>query len=439
MKLLKFYYVLAALLLSVNIQAQISDTDFPVNQLILNEDLMVKGSGCIGIDCPDAPVFGFHTIRLMENNLRIAFDDTSASGTFPANDWEITINDTANGGTNFFGVTDVTANTSPFKIMAGAGNNALYVSGSGGNVGLGTNAPVVELHITDGDSPTLRLEQNGASGWTSQTWDVAGNETNFFIRDVTGGSNLPFKIKPGAPNDVVFIAATGALGVNNASPNGNASLDLGATNKGLILNRLTNAERTTLSGGAVAGMMVYDTEDNATYTWDGAAWVEPGSDNQNMASATLLGTTLTVAIENGTSVDVDLAPILSTLQAENSAQQAQIDDLLARMTALEQCACGGTLHVPEVETNENSIQLGQNVPNPFNTQSEISYFIPSKYRSAKIVLTSSLGQVISSAAITQFGKAGSLSIQKAQLQSAIYYYTLYVDGKKNETKRLIVK
>tara|TARA_R110000850_G_scaffold167924_5_gene292961 strand:+ start:807 stop:2123 length:1317 start_codon:yes stop_codon:yes gene_type:complete len=438
MKHVKTYYLLAMLFLSVSLQAQISDTDFPVNQLIVNEDLMVKGSGCIGMDCPDAPSFGFHTIRLMENNLRIAFDDTSSSGTFPANDWEITINDTGNGGANYFGVTDVTANTGPFKIMAGAGDDALFVSGTGGNVGLGTNAPLVELHITDGDSPALRLEQNGASGWTSQTWDVAGNETNFFIRDVTGGSTLPFKIKPGAPNNVIFIAETGALGVNNATPNGNASLDLGATNKGLILNRLTNADRATLSGGAVAGMMVYDTEDNATYTWDGSAWVLPGSDSQNMASATLSGTTLTVAIENGTSVDVDLAPLLTSLQAENVAQQAQIDDLLARMTALEDCACE-TLQIPEIETGETGIQLGQNVPNPFNTQSEISYFIPSKYQTAKIVLTSSLGQIISSAPITQFGKSGTISIQKAQLQSAIYYYTLYVDGKKIETKRLVVK
>ena len=65
--------------------------------------------------------------------------------------------------------------------MAGAGNNALYVDAQG-DVGLNTSNPVVELHISDGDTPTMRLEQSGASGWTPQTWDIAGNETNFFIR-----------------------------------------------------------------------------------------------------------------------------------------------------------------------------------------------------------------------------------------------------------------
>ena len=106
----------------------------------------------------------------------------------------------------------------PFKVEAGAGNNALHVDASGGNVGMGTATPVVELHVTDGDSPTMRLEQNGSNGWTPQTWDVAGNETNFFVRDVTNGSKLPFKIKPGAPDNSIFIKGDGFIGLGTASP-----------------------------------------------------------------------------------------------------------------------------------------------------------------------------------------------------------------------------
>lgn len=437
MKTLNYYLLTFSLCFSAIIQAQISDSDIPINGIIYNEDLIVKGSECLGMDCPDVPTFGFHTMRLMENNLRINFDDTSASASFPANDWEITINDTSNGGLNYFGITDVTAANMPFRILAGVGANALYV-GNGGNVGLGTDAPVVELQVTDGDSPTLRLEQNGANGWTAQTWDIAGNETNFFIRDVTGGSRLPFKIKPGAPDNAIFVAANGTIGLGTAAPNLNGSLVLEATDKGLILNRLTTAQRTTLTGGAVAGMVVYDTDENVTYYWNGTEWVNPSQDNQNLASATLSGNTLTVAIENGTSVDVDLAPILSDLQAENIAQQAQIDDLLARVLAIEQCACGGTLGVMEAIPTENNIRLNQNIPNPFNSETNISYFIPAKYNSARIEIVSSLGQLISSIPITKFGEEGSVNMKKAYLQSAIYYYTLYVDGKKIETKRLVI-
>ena len=94
-------------------------------------------------------------------------------------------------------IDDATAGNSPFTIEAGAPSHSLYVD-DGGRLGFGTSTPVVELHVKDGDTPTLRLEQDGSSGFTPQTWDLAGNETNFFIRDVTNGSALPFRIRPGA-------------------------------------------------------------------------------------------------------------------------------------------------------------------------------------------------------------------------------------------------
>ena len=65
-------------------------------------DLIVQGSSCIGMDCSTSESFGFDTLRLKKNNLRIKFDDTSNSASFAANDWELTANDSANGGSNRF-------------------------------------------------------------------------------------------------------------------------------------------------------------------------------------------------------------------------------------------------------------------------------------------------------------------------------------------------
>ena len=64
------------------------------------------------------------------------------------------------------------------------------------------------------------LEQDGSSGFTPQTWDVAGNEANFFIRDATSGSTLPFRIRPGgAPTNSLVIDGDGDIGVGTLSPN----------------------------------------------------------------------------------------------------------------------------------------------------------------------------------------------------------------------------
>lgn len=189
-----------------------------VNDQVILDDLIVDGSLCVGQDCVNGESFGFDTLRLKENNLRVHFQDTSNSASFPTNDWRITINDSANGGGNYFGIDDVSSGRRVFILEAGAPANAIYLD-SGGDLGIGTSAPVVDIHVANGNTPTLRLEQNGSSGFTPQTWDLAGNEANFFIRDVSNGSELSFRIQPGAPSNSVYIANTGNVGFGTSSPN----------------------------------------------------------------------------------------------------------------------------------------------------------------------------------------------------------------------------
>jgi len=190
-----------------------------IQDVVTADDVIIQGSACIGLDCVNNESFGFDTIRLKENNTRIKFDDTSTSAGFPANDWQLTANDSASGGANKFSIEDITGSKVPFTLTAGAPTNSMFVASSG-KVGLRTATPVLDLHITTGDTPAHRLEQTAASGFTAQTWDIAGNEANFFVRDVTGGSRLPFRIRPGAPTSSIDIAASGNVGVGTASPSG---------------------------------------------------------------------------------------------------------------------------------------------------------------------------------------------------------------------------
>ncbi|MDO3383252.1 hypothetical protein [Gilvimarinus algae] len=180
-------------------------------------DVEVQGSLCVGVDCTTSENFGFDTIRLKENNLRIKFDDTSNSGSFPNHDWQLTANETSNGGMNKFSIDNTTTGRTPFTVEGNAPNNTLYIADEG-RIGIRTTTPVVPVHMTDGNTPAVRLEQDGSSGFAAQTWDVAGNETNFFIRDVTNSSKLPFKIRPGAPTNSFFIDTDGDVGVGTDSP-----------------------------------------------------------------------------------------------------------------------------------------------------------------------------------------------------------------------------
>jgi hypothetical protein len=211
---------------------------------VIADDLIVQGSACVGLDCVDGEAFGFDTIRLKENNTRIKFDDTSTSPGFPNNDWQLTANDSASGGLNKFSIENTTVATVPFTIVGAAPTNSMFIADTG-KVGLRTATPGLDLHISSSDTPAQRLEQTSAGGFTAQTWDIGANEANFFVRDVTGGSRLPFRIRPGAPTSSIDINASGNVGIGTASPGLNAAFAThiltvhGGTTRGML--ELANA------------------------------------------------------------------------------------------------------------------------------------------------------------------------------------------------------
>ena len=235
-----------------------------IQDVVTPDDAIIQGSACIGLDCVNNESFGFDTIRLKENNTRIKFDDTSTASGFPNNDWQLTANDSASGGANKFSIEDITGAKVPFTITAGAATNSIFVD-STGRVGLRTSTPVLDVHINTSNTPAHRLEQNSSGGFSAQTWDIAGNEANFFVRDVTGGSRLPFRIRPGAPTSSIDINASGNVGIGTASPSRRLSLDNG-TNTYLSLN-LSGTEKWAVGneGGANTDRFVIFSTVNTAY------------------------------------------------------------------------------------------------------------------------------------------------------------------------------
>jgi hypothetical protein len=188
-----------------------------VMDVVHADDVIIQGSLCVGYDCVSGETFDYDTIRLKENNLQIHFDDTSTSAGFSANDWRIVINSASSGGGSYFAIDDSTGGERPFVIEAGSDSNSFYLDDAG-RLGLGTSTPIYDVHIVSGDSPTIRLHQDTSYGWTEQKWDIAGNEANFFIRDGTNGSKLPFRIQPAAPTNSIYIKSDGKVGLGTSSP-----------------------------------------------------------------------------------------------------------------------------------------------------------------------------------------------------------------------------
>ncbi len=144
------------------------------SNLVTDKDVLVQSSLGVGLDIFDGIDFGFNTIILAENNLRILFDDTDDPlGTMPSNDWQIEANSSAIGGSSHFAVLDVTGGTVPFKVMASAPTNSFLI-GSNGNVALGTDVLTHELNVNGSVNATAFIgDGSGLTGITGGTGGVS--------------------------------------------------------------------------------------------------------------------------------------------------------------------------------------------------------------------------------------------------------------------------
>jgi len=81
--------------------------------------------------------------------------------------------------------------------------------------------------------------------------------------------------------------------------------------------------------------------------------------------------------------------------------------------------------------------LGQNVPNPFNRSTAISYTLPQKFLSAQIVVHDNNGRTIKQVNISAAGK-GTINIDASMLSAGTYSYSLVVDGKPISSKQMVL-
>lgn len=93
------------------------------------------------------------------------------------------------------------------------------------------------------------------------------------------------------------------------------------------------------------------------------------------------------------------------------------------------------------DINNNNLNanafLYQNTPNPFNTTTEIKYFLPEGTTNASIYVFNLQGNLLQTHSLSNNG-FGSVIINGSSLNAGMYIYTLTIDGQEVETKRMIL-
>src|SRR6266404_369571 len=77
-----------------------------------------------------------------------------------------------------------------------------------------------------------------------------------------------------------YLPAQVAINMTNTLPNSSAMLDISSSNKGLLIPRLGNGQRTGIINPA-KGLMVYDTSSSSFWLYNGAAWDELQNTSSN--------------------------------------------------------------------------------------------------------------------------------------------------------------
>jgi endosialidase-like protein len=134
------------------------------------------------------------------------------------------------------------------------------------------------------------------------------------------------------------------------------------------------------------------------------------------------------------------------------AQQKEIDSLSDKLNslsdkinqiekAMSQCCNSFSANMQSesstVDGQQSSASLQQNIPNPYNQLTTIGYTLPKIFSSAQIIITDNLGKTIKEISLSH-SQQGSVDIKAAMLAFGSYNYSLIVDGKFINAKRMIL-
>jgi hypothetical protein len=137
---------------------------------------------------------------------------------------------------------------------------------------------------------------------------------------------------------------------------------------------------------------------------------------------------------------VKYTEMIPVLVAGMQEQQAQIEAKDAKIAELEERLARLEANKPSGVGTSNTLTgavLYQNTPNPFDSYTDIRYVLPRNYTAAKVLVFDMNGRQLRDIALQGTGE-GSVQLSSGELAAGMYLYSLIIDGKEIDTKRMIL-
>jgi hypothetical protein len=134
---------------------------------------------------------------------------------------------------------------------------------------------------------------------------------------------------------------------------------------------------------------------------------------------------------------VPLVKAVQELSAQNDELKKELADLKSAVALIQSQIKGNTSDQALVINLNANAKLEQNLPNPFNQKTVISYYIPQAANSAFIKIINTKGETVKVVQVTAKGY-GQFNFQATSLASGNYTYSLFIDGKLIDTKKMLL-
>lgn len=127
----------------------------------------------------------------------------------------------------------------------------------------------------------------------------------------------------------------------------------------------------------------------------------------------------------------DIIPVLIRGMQDQQKQIEALKQQVSQVTAISQTSTTATDNIVLSNTS-----IEQNIPNPVKNFTSIRYYIASK-GNAQLKITNDNGDVLKTVKLNATGK-GSANVDCSSLSAGTYYYSLMIDGKILDTKKMVV-
>jgi hypothetical protein len=324
------------------------------------------------------------TTEILDSNYYKPLYQLDSTGEKVAGNWDQNLGQWRTSGTNI-----INKNTGSVLIGATTSAGVLTVESPSSSVPLslkstssagGVYMKVDNLGLGSGSASGVRFYNNGVLG--TQIYQLASTNitgaSDLLIQNIVRNIQLVSNFgriqmnigTAGGETSSKYNFTTTGIGIGaNITPDASASIDINKTNQGILINRLTTAERDAIASPAV-GLMIYNTTDSAFNFYRSSGWAAIGS------AGSMVYPAAGIALSNGSGWDASITDNSSNWNTAYS-QTRQWDGGATGLTAgTGRTSLGGTTIGQNIftSTNPSAIRFPRaNADNTFDWLSDTDF------------------------------------------------------------------